>query len=109
MRDEKDQQRPLFVPNSHPSSLIPHPCLLSLMLLLALSLSVPAGAEEPLWGEVASTLGKGFVTVTTGGLLQEFKSYRHHGGPVFLSIERMEMGATVEYGLHSDLDLNVGV
>jgi hypothetical protein len=79
------------------------------MLLLALTLSAPAGAEEPLWGEVASTLGKGFLDVTTRGLLQEFKPYRHHGGPVFLSIERMEIGATVEYGLRSDLDLDVRV
>src|SRR5437868_11408120 len=87
---------------THHSSLITR--LLALMLL---TLGTPAGAEEPLWGEVASTLGKGFVTVTTGGVLREFKSYRHHGGPVSLSIERMEVGATVEYGLRSDLDLDV--
>src|SRR5438876_709847 len=50
------------------SSLIPGPSFL--VILLALTLSATAGAEEPLWGEVASTLGKGFVNVTTQGLLQ---------------------------------------
>jgi hypothetical protein len=77
--------------------------------LLALALSAPACGEEPLWGEIASTLGKGFLNVTTRGVLYQSRPYRHHGGPVSLTIERMDVGVSVEYGLEPDLDLNLRV
>jgi hypothetical protein len=79
------------------------------LLLLALAVSAPARGEEPLWGEVASTLGKGFLNVTTHGMLRESKPYRHHGGPVSLAIEEMDAGISAEYGLAPDLDLHFRV
>jgi hypothetical protein len=79
------------------------------MLLSGLVVAAPARAEEPLWGEIASTLGKGFVNVTTNGLFRSYKPYRHHGGPVFLTIEQTEAAATVEYGLLPDLDLHLKI
>lgn len=82
---------------------------LALVLLLACVLAPAARAEEPLWGEIASTLGKGFLNVTTRGALIESKPYRHHGGPVSLTIDRTDVVASVEYGLLSNLDLHVRV
>jgi hypothetical protein len=76
-------------------------------VLLALILSAPACGEEPLWGEIASTLGKGFLNVTTRGVLYQSRPYRHHGGPVSLTIERMDVEASAEYGLGPDVDLRV--
>jgi hypothetical protein len=78
-------------------------------LLAALAVAAPARGEEPLWGEIASTLGQGFLNVTTHGLLRQSKPYRHHGGPVSMSIEQMDAGIGAEYGLSSDLDLRVRV
>jgi hypothetical protein len=67
----------------------------------------PAGAEEPLWGEIAETLGKGFSTVTTRGVYSETQPFRHHGGSVLLTTERMDAVMAVAYGLRPDLDLHV--
>jgi hypothetical protein len=77
--------------------------------LLALAVSTPARAEEPLWGEIASTLGKGFLNVTTRASLYESRPYRHHGGPVSLTIGKTDVAASVEYGLRSDLDLRLRI
>jgi hypothetical protein len=82
--------------------------LLALWVVLLL-LSPPAQAEEPLWGETASTLGKGFFIVTTNGDERESKPYLHHGGPVELTIDRLDVIGSVEYGLRPDLDLHVRV
>lgn len=79
--------------------------LLGSVILAAL----PARAEEPLWGESASTLGKGFVEVTTYGVVQDSKPYLHHGGPVALTISRTDFVSSVEYGLRPDLDLHLRV
>jgi hypothetical protein len=79
------------------------------LLLLFLIVITPARAEEPLWGEIASTLGKGFVNVTTAGGVRRYKPYRHHGGVVSLTIDRTDLGATVEYGMLPDLDLHVRI
>jgi hypothetical protein len=62
-----------------------------------------------LWGEIASTLGKGFLNVTTNGDFQQSKPYFHHGGLVALQIDRVDVGASVEYGLLPDLDLHVRI
>src|SRR4051794_41453776 len=80
----------------------------ALMLALLTPLS-PASAQEPLWGEVASTLGKGFAYVTAGAGIFDYKPYAHHGGPVLLKIDRLEAVTAVEYGLQSDLDLRVNL
>src|SRR5207244_3689723 len=64
---------------------------LSLAVLLWLTLLSPVRAEEPLWGETASTLGKGFLNVTTLGDFSDYKPYRHHRGPVTLAIDRTEL------------------
>jgi hypothetical protein len=79
------------------------------LALLVLALAAPARAEEPLWGEIASTLGKGFLNVTTRGSLLASKPYRHHGGQVSLTITETEVRASVEYGLRPDLDLRLRV
>lgn len=81
--------------------------ILVALFLSVLSSSTAAQAEELLWGEIASTLGKGFFNITTSGDLQEYKPYLHHGGPVTLTIERWDVAAGVEYGLLPDLDLHV--
>jgi hypothetical protein len=78
------------------------PVLPALLLTTA-----PASAEEPLWGEIASTLGQGFVNVTTRGIFADTKPFRHHGGAVVLQIERMDGVAGFEYGLQPDLDLHL--
>ena len=69
----------------------------------------PARAEEPLWGEVASTLGKGFVNVMTRGSYCDTKPFRHHGDAVTMTMERMDLTTSVEYGLEPDLDLRLRV
>jgi hypothetical protein len=69
----------------------------------------PARAEEPLWGETASTLGKSFLNVTTDSTLFDSKPYLHHGGPVALTISRMDVATSVAYGLRPDLDLHLRV
>ncbi len=81
--------------------------LLPLVTLSLLVLAAPVRAEELLWGEMATTLGKGFLNVTTSGNFRSSKPYRHHGGAVTLTIDRMDAGALVEYGLRKDLDLRV--
>lgn len=78
-------------------------------LPLATLAAIPARAEEPLWGETASTLGQGFVNVTTGGDFRDYKPYRHHGGPVTLAIDRTDLSVGVQYGLRPDLDLHVRI
>jgi hypothetical protein len=85
------------------------PRLLLLLALLALAAATPVRAEEPLWGETASTLGKGFLNATTFGDFRSYKPYRHHGGPVTLAIDRTELAAGIEYGLRPDLDLRVRI
>jgi hypothetical protein len=85
------------------------PPLLILLLLFFLLAAAPARAEEPLWGEIASTLGKGFVNVSSFGSVRSFKPYRHHGGLVSLRIDRTDLGASVEYGLRPDLDLHLRI
>src|SRR6188472_3036573 len=85
---------------------------LPVMLLLsslALAPGSPSGAEEPLWGRSASTLGKGFLNVNTEGRMTESRPYNHHGGPVSLEIQRMEAGLMFEYGLQPDVDLSVNI
>jgi hypothetical protein len=74
---------------------------------LTFVLAAPARAEEPLWGESASTLGQGFLSVTTNGGLQQSRPYFHHGGRVALQIDRVDVGTSVEYGLLPDLDLRL--
>jgi hypothetical protein len=69
--------------------------------------ALPAGAEEPLWGEIASTLGQGFLNVTTRGSYSETQPFRHHGGAVLLTMARMDAVLGFEYGLRPDLDLHL--
>lgn len=83
--------------------------MLILLLVALLLAAAPARAEEPLWGEIASTLGKGFVNVTTFGAVRSYKPYRHHGGLVSLTIDRTDLGASIEYGLLPDVDLHVRI
>jgi hypothetical protein len=85
------------------------PRLLLLLALLALAAALPARAEEPLWGETASTLGKGFLNVTTSGDFRSYKPYQHHGGPVTLAIDHTEFAVGIDYGLRPDLDLRVQI
>lgn len=75
--------------------------------VLLAAAAVPARAEEPLWGEIASTLGQGFVNVTPRGIYSETQPFRHHGGAVLLTTARMDAVLGVEYGLRPDLDLHV--
>jgi hypothetical protein len=77
--------------------------------LFALAIATPARGEEPLWGETASTLGAGFLNVMTDGTLYRSEPYRHHGGPVSLTIARTEFAAKVEYGIQPDLDLHLRI
>jgi hypothetical protein len=77
--------------------------------VLAAVAAGPAGAEEPLWGEIASTLGKGFVNVTSRGSYSETQPFRHHGGAVLLTTSRMDAVVGVEYGLRPNLDLGLHV
>jgi hypothetical protein len=79
------------------------------LLCSVIAPAAPARAEEPLWGESASTLGKGFVDVTTYGDVKDSKPYLHHGGPVALTISRTDFVSSVEYGLQPDLDLRLRV
>jgi hypothetical protein len=76
---------------------------------LAAAAPSPVGAEEPLWGEIASTLGKGFLNVTTRGSYSDTKPFRLHVGAVVQTMERIDAIASVEYGLQPDLDLHVRV
>lgn len=78
-------------------------------MALAFAVQAPAHAEEPLWGEIASTLGKGFLNVTTRGSYCDTWPFRHHGGAVALTIQRTDMVGSVEYGLLPDLDLRLRV
>jgi hypothetical protein len=78
-----------------------------LVAALALAFAAPVRAEEPLWGEIASTLGKGFVNFTTRGSYAETQPFRHHGGAVLLTTARMDAVMGVEYGLRPDLDLHL--
>jgi hypothetical protein len=95
---------------NHQSTFSPQSATRTLVSLAAVLLAtVPACGEEPLWGEIASTLGKGFTNVTTIGTHADYKPYLHHGGPVELAISRSEIAAVVEYGLRPDLDLRVRV
>jgi hypothetical protein len=73
-------QRPLWI------SLITR--LLTLMLL---ALGIPAGAHEPLWGEVASTLGKRFVDITSQGLLQAGPVLARPRVPVHVRVRRLPL------------------
>jgi hypothetical protein len=84
---------------------------LAVLLVTAglLALSVPARAEEPLWGEIAETLGKGFVNVTTAGRYAETEPFRHHGGSVLLTTERMDATVAIQYGLQPDIDLHLKI
>jgi hypothetical protein len=79
------------------------------LLFSALAPGSPARAEEPLWGKSASTLGKGFFNVNTEGRMMESRPYNHHGGPVSLTIKRMEAGLMLEYGLQPDVDLSLSL
>src|SRR5437867_982021 len=69
----------------------------------------PARAEEPLWGEIAETLGRGFMTVTTRGGYAETRPFRHHGGSVLLTTARMDATTSVQYGLTPDMDLHLPI
>ena len=80
---------------------------LALAAVLALLLPVPVRAEEPLWGEIAETLGKGFVNVTTHGLYSETQPFRHHGGAVLLTTSQMDAILGIQYGLQPNLDLHL--
>src|SRR5215208_6316911 len=82
-------------------------CCSSLLLLLLSPLSVHA--EDPLWGENASTLGKGFVTATTRAGLRSSRPFRHHGGAVEMTMEETTGDIVVEYGLEPDVDLRLSV
>jgi hypothetical protein len=90
------------------------PCAVRFLWMLLAATGImaaraPARAEEPLWGETASTLGKGFVDVTTRGDLLVSKPYLHHGGPSKLTIERTDVLMDAGYGLLPDLDLHLRV
>ena len=74
---------------------------------IALALAGPARAEEPLWGEIAETLGKGFVNVTSRGRYAETVPFRHHGGAVLLTTARMDADLGIQYGLQPDVDLHL--
>ena len=74
---------------------------------VALALAGPARAEEPLWGEIAETLGKGFVNVTSRGRYAETVPFRHHGGAVLLTTARMDADLGIQYGLQPDVDLHL--
>jgi hypothetical protein len=76
---------------------------------VVLALAGPARAEEPLWGEIAETLGKGFVNVTTAGRFAETQPFRHHGGAVLLTTERMDASVGIQYGLQPDVDLHLKI
>src|SRR5438270_581364 len=73
----------------------------------ALAMAGPARAEEPLWGEIAETLGKGFVNVTSRGRYAETVPCRHHGGAVLLTTARMDADVGIQYGLQPDVDLHL--
>src|SRR5215212_6411208 len=75
--------------------------LISSSLLLLCPLS--ARAEEPLWGDTASTLGKGFVNATTRAGFRSSRPFRHHGGAVELTTEETNGDVILEYGLQPDL------
>jgi hypothetical protein len=94
-----------------PGGCPPKPCRRSLVALLGclIAVAAPARAEEPLWGESASTLGQGFVDVMTYGDVQDSKPYLHHGGPVALTISRTDFVSSIEYGLQPDLDVHLRV
>jgi hypothetical protein len=84
--------------------------LLALLAAAALSaLAGPARAEEPLWGEIAETLGKGFVNVTSRGRFAETEPFRHHGGSVLLTTSRMDADVGIQYGLAPNVDLHLKV
>jgi hypothetical protein len=76
------------------------------LLLIA---SLPVHAEDPLWGENASTLGKGFVTATTRAGVRSTRPFRHHGSAVELTMEETTGALVVEYGLQPDLDARLCV
>jgi hypothetical protein len=78
-------------------------------LWAGLALGLPANAEEPLWGETASTLGEGFFDVTAQGAFLSSEPYLHHGGPVLLTIDRTNAETRAQYGLRPDLDLHLRV
>jgi hypothetical protein len=69
--------------------------------------ALPAAAEEPLWGEIASTLGKGFVNVSTNGAYRAYRPFRHHGSAVALTMTQVNGSFLMEYGLTPDADVRV--
>jgi hypothetical protein len=85
--------------------------LLWALLFSAFGLAVlsPAHAEEPLWGEIASTLGKGFVNAMTRASYSDTIPFRHHGDAVTMTMSRTDLGTSVEYGLEPDIDLRLRV
>jgi Putative MetA-pathway of phenol degradation len=85
----------------------PQPLSLAVLCSALLLIAHPARAEEPLWGEIASTLGKGFVNATTRGILRDTKPFRHHGGAVLMTMEQMSGDVSLEYGLRSDVDIRM--
>src|SRR6266540_2644918 len=85
----------------------PQPLSWAVLCSALLLIAHPARAEEPLWGEIASTLGKGFVNDTTRGTMRDTKPFRHHGGAVLLTMEEMSGDVSLQYGLRSDVDIRM--
>src|SRR5688572_8823276 len=81
--------------------------LFSSGLLLLLLSPLAVRAEDPLWGENASTLGKGFVNATTRAGLRTSRPYHPHGGAVEMTMEETSADVVLEYGLEPHVDLRV--